>query len=412
MPKIDWANVVGGIGRGVGSLADAYRQSKANEILQNPNATPMQQAMAFAQLGQNQSAAQVIKQGGIQKVQADIAKRFPDLSGGVGGGAQTVPGATPTIVPMTVTGATRQPPNAQIPDNVVNAIEGIPPQVQPQEMPVNQSDQVQQPVIEGPEQKLAKAQQFRQRAEAYNAAGLTPQANTDLSQANSLENQAIAQEKLQRADERETRKETQKYVDKILDSYQGAKTSEAILGQMEELSGKGNLSTPAMNTLLNKIGIPIGILNNPDSEEFDKLANTLTRDIQKFYGARILASEFQNFLKQIPTLNNSPEGRKRIIDNLNTMLNPAKFEYEAYKQIIRENGGKRPPDLRERVMDRMEPLLDQWATEFKQSTQSKDININLPPVQSGKIRMTKGGRTFDFPADQFEIRKQQGFAAP
>lgn len=407
-PGEDAVNLAGNLA----NIYGQYKQGKATEAAQatlaNPESTPMQQALAWAQLGQNQAAAQTVKQGGIQKVQADIANRFPDIASG---GTQNIPGATPTIIPKTAAGSTRQPPNAQIPNDVVNATEGVPQQVQPQEAVTNEPQTFQQPAQEGPEQKLAKAQQFRQRAEAYNAAGLTPQANSDMSQATSLENQAIAQQKIQKTDERETRKETQQYVDKILDAYQGTKETEAILGQMTKLAEGGNLTTPGLAASLNALHIPLGVLNNPDTEEFDKLSNQLTRGIQKFYGSRILVSEFNNFLRQIPSLMNSEEGKQRIISNLEKALLPAKYEYATYKEILKKNGGKRPENLREQIIERLDPLLDKWAAEFKGDV--KDMTVkNLPMPKSGSVRLTRDGKFYDFPEDQLQQRLQMGFNQP
>lgn len=236
------------------------------------------------------------------------------------------------------------------------------------------------------------------------------------SQANRLSREIEAEEKnrtkieaaninAQAVLEEKNRKESQKYVDKILDSYQGSKTTSAVLGQMKNLAEKGNLTTPVMSTLINKVGIPLGVLDNPDSEEFDKLANTLTRDIQKFYGSRILASEFQNFLRQIPTLQNSPEGRKRIIENLEKTILPAKIEYDVYRQILKENNGVRPRDIREQVIDRMEPLLDEWSKEFKNNIEK--TNPDKIPMGS-LIVLTPEGRRVAVPKDRISEALSNG----
>jgi hypothetical protein len=160
-----------------------------------------------------------------------------------------------------------------------------------------------------------------------------------------------------------------------------------------------------MNSLLSKAGIPLGVLNNPESEEFDKLSNQLTRTIQNYYGSRILQTEFHNFLRQIPTLQNSEEGRKRIIDNLRKAQIPKQLEYDAYKQVMQENGGKRPVDLKERITEKLIPSLDNWLKDMRQS-----IDKTLPhDVPSGTlIVIAPNGMKKAIPKDQVANALAQG----
>lgn len=338
MPKVNLASLIEGLGRGIGSISESHSQVSQMKMAQQreqqqrallnklATASPLEKAKIWSEIDPRLGLEYEKQQMKMQQ-QSQLQDLLSQIS-------QRSQGAGPGITPQAIQ------PN----------IPGISP--------------VKQPIA--PTQTFSEAQAQDsipvQQADILQAAALNPavsRALGDISKAQQREKQ------FEYGKEQDIRKETQKYVDNVLDKFQGAKTSEAILGQMDKLASEGGLTSPLMYNLLGKLGLPLGVLNNPNAEEFEKDTNFLTRDIQKFYGARILASEFQNFLKQLPSLSNSEEGRKRIIKNLQKVLLPATFEYKAYKEILKENGGKRPPNLREQVMERMEPLLDKWGAELK-----------------------------------------------
>jgi len=176
----------------------------------------------------------------------------------------------------------------------------------------------------------------------------------------------------------QARKESQSYVDELRGEQKESYKTEALLNEMEYLNDKGDLITPALNKLLNVFGVPLGTLNNPDSEAFDKLSNQLTRGITKYYGTRLNMQEFTNFLRQIPTLQNSHEGQKLIINGLKRSLEPSRLEYQVYRDIMKENGGKRPLDLQDQILDRMEPQLEAWSKDFKRNYNEV---FKTPPAQ-------------------------------
>lgn len=213
------------------------------------------------------------------------------------------------------------------------------------------------------------------------------------------------EKKLDRQEQREIRKETQPYVDELLDQQKALREDEAVYNQMESLNNSGKLTTPLMSSLLGKAGMPLGVLGNPESESFDKLSNQLTRTIQKYYGSRILQTEFHNFLRQIPTLQNSEEGRRMIIKNLQMAAIPKKIEYEAYKQVMKENGGIRPADLKERVAEKVLPSMDKWVEDMKKDLQS----ISAVKAPEGTISIiTPDGRTVAVPKEKVKEALDKG----
>lgn len=166
-------------------------------------------------------------------------------------------------------------------------------------------------------------------------------------------------------------KENKDYMNKVYDAYEEAQRKEKIYDRMDQLEESGELSDSGIINLLKTIGLPEEFLMNPENEEYTKLAlDTLGGgSLQSDYGNRILASEFKVSLQRIPTLSQTPEGRKQIKENLRAMLLPAKLKEERlryYEKKSELEGKPLPHNLRGKVLQDIKPQLDQAALEFKQ----------------------------------------------
>lgn len=193
-------------------------------------------------------------------------------------------------------------------------------------------------------------------------------------------------------------KDNKEYTEKVLTGYEGYKRDKQALGQMEAIaSKKGALPTPLAVSMLNKLGLPLGVLENPDAEQFDKLSQELMKGISGTYGNRILQSEVQNFMRSIPTLLSSPEGRVRLIDQWNILNEGKKIYYDAYKEVKKENPKRLPPDMHERVIEKSEDKLDLLANQFRNMNESATVKMRAP-----------NGKILNIPRDQVEKAKKAG----
>jgi len=366
-----------GVSRGLQAFGQMKQQEEARRVLSDPNATPIQKATALANLGQEKLGVEVFKKSADQSLIADVEQRLnarlgrsneaiPVTDAGPASVPQPGEGGTPSQRPYTVGGPSSAARNAvqmsgglgltanqyQAPPEVPQGTPQNVPQAQPQVTPEDEID-----AYDEAAQQLANSKPSVSKYYENKANQIRKDVRQDRKFFREIERDAIK-------DEQDIRKESAPYIEGVLNAYKGSKNQEAILNQMDGLAKNRDLTTPLMNNLLGAIGMPLGILNNPDSEEFEKLSNNLTRDITKFYGARINQTEFVNFLKQIPTLNNSEEGRIRVISNLKKMLEPAGLEYRIMSEIMAENGGKPIPNMNFEVTKRMEPTLEKWASEI------------------------------------------------
>jgi len=231
---------------------------------------------------------------------------------------------------------------------------------------------------QGMESETAQSQMSQIEKIATNPAAMAQLANINpkfADQVQGMYRNLLSKQKLQAQQEmtktklafQET-KDTRKDIDS---AYKSAKDQNLILSRMEEIDKEGKTISPAMTALFDKLDIPISILRNPESEEFQKLSQNLMKGVTQ-YGNRILQVEFANFMKQIPTLLNSKEGRSRIIRNMK-LLNQINLDtYETKKQILKENKGVPPLDLFDQVQERVQPNLEKIQSELSKPIKLQD----------------------------------------
>lgn len=198
---------------------------------------------------------------------------------------------------------------------------------------------------------------------------------------------AMKREQLQRKEKQQNMKlafEETKDARKSIDSaYKAANETNLIMDKMASLDKEG-VSSKEMALISEKLGLPISMLRNPNSEEFQKLQQQLMKGVTQ-YGSRILQVEFDNFMKQIPTLTNSKEGRAKIYRNIKLMNQINLDSYQAKKDIIKENGGVPPMDLFDQIQERIAPKLEDLSKKMIEG--DKSAKIQQSPPKKGFVWM-------------------------
>lgn len=145
-------------------------------------------------------------------------------------------------------------------------------------------------------------------------------------------------------------KKTDPFVSRLNDDYEAAQAGDKRLGRMKELIKEGNLTNPlfygvldTLEHLVPSLGVGINLKGflSPESQEFDKLSKDFLRDVKKVFGGRITDNEVRQFLKTIPTLAQSDDGKLRIIHNMELFNEASKAKKEVYDKIVEANGGYR-----------------------------------------------------------------------
>lgn len=202
-------------------------------------------------------------------------------------------------------------------------------------------------------------------------------------------------------------KRVSELAENIESEYIAAKNEDLRLDRQIKLDEKGNLSTPSLIKVLDSIGLPIGILGNPDTEEYRKLEADYTRDVSKvFPGGKITNYELMSYLKTIPSLLNSSEGRKAIVRNRKLLNEAKRVRYDEYVKIIKENNGKKPPNLGilldERTFDKINDIenrfregIEKESEKFQQPIRMIDPQGNLVDIPPNLIeKAMKAGAKF------------------
>lgn len=197
--------------------------------------------------------------------------------------------------------------------------------------------------------------------------------------------------KVSKAEQTKIDKETLPAFRQITDGYKASKSANIRLDKMEHLINNGSLpistfhnlfkslsegeflkEVPVLGGAFGAVGKLIGGLGSAiqrnitsrDTEQFEKLSNDFIKDAKQIFGSRITDADLRAFMKTVPTLEQTDQGKLKIINNMRAMNKVAELRYNAMKEIIKENGGKRPENLEFEIEDRIGPEMDEVASEF------------------------------------------------
>lgn len=226
------------------------------------------------------------------------------------------------------------------------------------------------------------------------------------------ENLRFQKETAQTKQVSESYKTNQKFIDKTYDQYEDSLRRDSILGRMNELEESGELSDSGIVNTLEGLGLKAEWLKNPSNEEYTKLGLDLLGGgtLQADYGSRVLQSEFMVSQQRIPTLSQTPEGRRQIAENIKTMLLPAKLKNDRmqyYLDRAERTGEPLPHDLRGKVLRDIKPQLEEAYDKFKQRN-------GRYPVKDGTVPDDNALEKYYFLSDgnqdkAFKMMKEDGY---
>lgn len=174
--------------------------------------------------------------------------------------------------------------------------------------------------------------------------------------------------------------ETKKSRDKAREAAEEAEKGEGIVNNMEKLEASGKLSSGLIPGLLEKAGLDA--LLDPTDQTFIKLRTAFMSGAKKAIGGRVTNFELDNFMKSVPSLMQSPEGRRMIIENMRAGFDLDKKYYDTQRKVINKYKDKPLPyDFDEQVYEAMKPAYKEFQDKFKIVGQSEGKSEqNMPPV--------------------------------
>ena len=213
--------------------------------------------------------------------------------------------------------------------------------------------------------------------------GIAEQAVGEQKRREQQQTRNIAQEKLEDARIERSDKAHQPFIDEVtnrFNTWEGE--TKPKLEYLQKKSTDEQLIGPTANAFLETLGIPLGSLENPGSEVYQKISQDLLKGLPESYGSRILKVEVDNFLKTIPTLQNSPEGRRMIASNMLKLGEMKEVYYDEMRRqqqnFIDENKPY-PRDFQQRVLDNVRPQMNRMNQEFVKMNNITHVPENTSP---------------------------------
>jgi len=188
----------------------------------------------------------------------------------------------------------------------------------------------------------------------------------------------------QKKEVRQSYVDNKDYISKVRNKYEDTLAKEARLDRMNQLDEEGELSPSSVINLLESLGLQSEWLQNPANEEYNKLSLDLLGggSLQADYGNRILASEFKIAQQRIPSLMQTSEGRRQIVENYRAMLLPSILKQKRLQHYINKaekEGKPLPNDLEGKVLQDIRPQLKKVYDDFKQRNGRYKVKKNTAP---------------------------------
>lgn len=238
-------------------------------------------------------------------VPEDQARDYADLYGNLSQGGRT--SFANMFIENLQRGSLGQPQQPQSLDEIVG-------QPQPQQQPF------QQPQAQPPEQVIEQASEEFVFPEVSLFEGLVPK------------------EKVQR--EKELFNANAKDYNDLAQKVKSAKNDGMRVELLERYNNSGKLPEGMEKLNINwKTGdIRFPALANAETQAFVKTINDFTVKAKETFGARVTNFELQSFMRRLPTLANSPEGRRLIISQMKSMSDLDRLEKESLKTVYDQYG--------------------------------------------------------------------------
>jgi len=203
-------------------------------------------------------------------------------------------------------------------------------------------------------------------------------------------------------EERENRKElvaannspsNQKFMDKQSDLNKDAIENDYRLSRMKELISNKDLNRPAFVNLLNTLkkgifgfGADFKYMLSKDSQEFDKLSKDMLKGAKNIFGSRLTDADIGIFMDMVPTLSLTRDGKNAVIRNIEIFNKGVYARQKAMDDIMAENKGYAPANMKSIVERRIKPELDRLAEEFRSGPAKKpkkDYGVFNPKAVGG-----------------------------
>ena len=159
-----------------------------------------------------------------------------------------------------------------------------------------------------------------------------------------------------------------------------------------------------------------------EAEEYVKIINDFTTQAKDSYGSRVTNFDLQQFMKRLPTLANSEEGRELIIDRMRVQVEADKAYYDALQKVYKHYGqGKITPedaeDLAQQISDSQIEELRNRAAEIDEEMnqlagEGSRKNREQTPPQGTVLLLDPNGNPLHVPQEDVQRLLSLGARLP
>lgn len=155
-------------------------------------------------------------------------------------------------------------------------------------------------------------------------------------------------------------------------------------------------------------------LASPEAQAFVKTINDFTVAAKDTFGARVTNFELGAFMRRLPTLANSPEGRRIIIQQMESLTALNKLHNDSLREVYDHYGVQNiDRATAEQIAERKrQPQEQKLLQQFADASLANDIVTAKQSLQPGEMvaKSPVDGRIKIIRADQIEQAKQKGYS--
>lgn len=214
------------------------------------------------------------------------------------------------------------------------------------------------------------------------------------------------------ARQRELRNENAKEFVELKQKRKSLRDEKTRIRQLEAYNESGKL--PKGMAKLNidwKTGdIRVPALANAETQGFVKTVNDFTVKAKDTFGSRVTNFELGAFMKRLPTLANSEEGRRLIIAQMDAMADLDQLYYDSLKEVYDHYklDGIDSQEAERIAEERRAPKEEELKKRVQDATMAQEVFELKAGLPAGVVLMEYNGKKVGVPEDQIEAGLAKG----
>lgn len=216
------------------------------------------------------------------------------------------------------------------------------------------------------------------------------------------------------ARENQLRKENSKIYQDNSSKLKSLKQEDLALKKLDKINDSGKLPKligQALNVNLQSGELRVPFLANAQTQEFVKIINDFTTKAKDSYGARVTNFELDRFLRRLPSLLNTEDGRRSIIsymksvNDLNKLHSNALDEVFNHYKISNLTSQDAEHIAQNLIKNKEDEILENALDADAKAQQIFDLKQKAKP---GEILMEYQGKFIFVPENETEEAQKQG----